>query len=82
MGERSVTCSPELFKFLPVIACMFIFRTCMSVCIRGGPLRPLHRDPQWSVVLPLSLIIPSAIPHLERSAGFCTWERRNSHLVP
>jgi hypothetical protein len=22
-----------------------------DVCIRGGPLRPLHRDPQWSIVL-------------------------------
>jgi hypothetical protein len=21
------------------------------ICIRGGPLRPLHRDPQWSIVL-------------------------------
>jgi hypothetical protein len=21
----------------------------MYVCIRGGPLRPLHRDPQWSI---------------------------------
>jgi hypothetical protein len=30
---------------------------CMYVCIRGGPFRPLHRDPQWSIVLPLSLII-------------------------
>jgi hypothetical protein len=21
----------------------------MYVCIRGGPIRPLHRDPQWSI---------------------------------
>jgi hypothetical protein len=21
------------------------------VCIRGGPNQPLHRDPQWSIVL-------------------------------
>jgi hypothetical protein len=55
---------------------------CMYVCIRGGPLRPLHCDPQWSIVLSLSLVIPSAIPHFERNAGFCTWGRRNSHLVP
>jgi hypothetical protein len=25
----------------------------MYVCVRGGPIRPLHRDPQWSIVLPL-----------------------------
>jgi hypothetical protein len=23
----------------------------MYVCIRGGSFRPLHRDPQWSIVL-------------------------------
>jgi hypothetical protein len=54
----------------------------MYVCIRGGHLRPLHRDAQWSIVLPLSLVIPSAISHFEHSAGFCTWGCRNSHLVP
>jgi hypothetical protein len=21
------------------------------VCVRGGPKQPLHRDPQWSIVL-------------------------------
>jgi hypothetical protein len=21
------------------------------VCVRGGPNQPLHRDPQWSIVL-------------------------------
>jgi hypothetical protein len=26
---------------------------CMYVCVRGGPNQPLHRDPQWSIVLPL-----------------------------
>jgi hypothetical protein len=61
------------------ILCMYV---CMYVCIRGGPYRPLHRDPHWSIVLPLSLIIPSAIPHFGCSAGFYTWERQNSHLVP
>jgi hypothetical protein len=54
----------------------------MYVCIRGGPFRPLHRDPQWSTVLPLSLIIPSSIPHFGCSAGFYTWGRRSSQLVP
>jgi hypothetical protein len=24
---------------------------CMYVCVRGGPNQPLHRDPQWSIVL-------------------------------
>jgi hypothetical protein len=24
----------------------------MMICVRGGPIRPLHRDPQWSIVLP------------------------------
>jgi hypothetical protein len=23
------------------------------VCVRGGPNQPLHRDPQWSIVLGL-----------------------------
>jgi hypothetical protein len=23
----------------------------MYVCVRGGPNQPLHRDPQWSIVL-------------------------------
>jgi hypothetical protein len=25
----------------------------MYVCVRGGPNQPLHRDPQWSIVLRL-----------------------------
>jgi hypothetical protein len=54
----------------------------MYVCVRGGPIRPLHRDPQWSIVLPLSLVIPSAIPHFGYSSGFYAWGRRDSHLVP
>jgi hypothetical protein len=24
---------------------------CMYICVRGGPNQPLHRDPQWSIVL-------------------------------
>jgi hypothetical protein len=27
----------------------------MYVCVRGGPNQPLHRDPQWSIVLPLQM---------------------------
>jgi hypothetical protein len=55
----------------------------MYVCMyKGGPYRPLHRDPQCSILLPLSLIIPSAIPHFGCRAGFYTWGRRSSHLVP
>jgi hypothetical protein len=77
-------------RFSPSIPCQFSFHRllhthhhlCMYVCIRGGTIRPLHRDPQWSIVPPLSLIIPSAIPHFGCSAGFYTWGRRNSHLVP
>jgi hypothetical protein len=23
----------------------------IDVCVRGGPNQPLHRDPQWSIVL-------------------------------
>jgi hypothetical protein len=54
----------------------------MYVCVRGGPIRPLHRDLQWSIVLPLSLVIPSAILHFGYSAGFYMWGCQNSHLVP
>jgi hypothetical protein len=25
--------------------------TLTIVCVRGGPNQPLHRDPQWSIVL-------------------------------
>jgi hypothetical protein len=28
--------------------CMYVR---MDVCTRGGPIRPLHRDLQWSIVL-------------------------------
>jgi hypothetical protein len=31
---------------------------CMYVCVRGGPNQPLHRDPQWSIVLPLLWLSP------------------------
>jgi hypothetical protein len=55
---------------------------CMYVRVKGGPIRLLHRDPQWSIVLPLSLVILSAILHFGYSAGFYTWGRRDSHLVP
>jgi hypothetical protein len=34
----------------------------------AGRSRPLHRDPQWSIVLPLQ-IIPPAILHFEWTAG-------------
>jgi hypothetical protein len=27
---------------------------CMYVCVRGGPIRPLHHELQWSIVLPPS----------------------------
>jgi hypothetical protein len=54
----------------------------MYVCMyKGWAHRSLHRDLQWSVVLPL-LFVPSAILRFERNAGSCTWGRRNSHLVP
>jgi hypothetical protein len=35
--------------------CMYV---CMYVCVRGGPNQPLHRDPQWSIVLPLLWLSP------------------------
>jgi hypothetical protein len=42
---------------------------CMYVCTRGGPeIRPLHRDHQWFIVLPL-LINPLLILHFEWSVG-------------
>jgi hypothetical protein len=42
---------------------------CMYVCRRGGPeIRPLHRDLQWSIVLPL-LFSPLLILHFEWNAG-------------
>jgi hypothetical protein len=40
----------------------------------------LHRDFQWSIVLPL-LINPLLIPHLEWSVGLCIWDSHSSHLV-
>jgi hypothetical protein len=67
-------------KIFPNTRC--ILYVCMYVCVRGGPNQPLHRDPQWSIVLPPSLVIPLVVPHYEYSAGPYTWGRRNSHLVP
>jgi hypothetical protein len=36
-----------------------MFFPCVShsyyVCVRGGPNQPLHRDPQWSIVLTVIL---------------------------
>jgi hypothetical protein len=64
---------------LPATSCMYV---CMYVCVRGGTNQPLHRDVQWSIVLPPSLVIPLVVPHYEYSAGFYTRGRRNSHLVP
>jgi hypothetical protein len=56
--------------------------TAMYVCVRGGTkIQPLHRDLQWSIVLPL-LINPLLIPHLELSVGLCIWGRHSRHLVP
>jgi hypothetical protein len=28
----------------------------IRICVRGGPNQPLHRDPQWSIVLLLEFI--------------------------
>jgi hypothetical protein len=71
-----------LFCLIMTLSLNLFMTVLMYVCIRGGPYRPLHCDPQWSIVLPLSLIIPSAIPHFRCSAGFYTWGCRSSHLVP
>jgi hypothetical protein len=38
---------------------------------KGWAHRPLHRDLQWSIVLPL-LFIPSAILRFERKMSFLT----------
>jgi hypothetical protein len=40
---HGVTYQKKVINFLE------LFYVC--VCIRGGPLGPLHRDPQWSIVL-------------------------------
>jgi hypothetical protein len=55
---------------------------CMYICVRSGPNQPLHRDLQWSIVLPPSLVTSLVLPHYEYSAKFYTWGRQNSHLVP
>jgi hypothetical protein len=36
------------YLFRAIVGCYFISTV---VCVRGGPLRRLHRDPQWSIVL-------------------------------
>jgi hypothetical protein len=61
---------------------MTMHDVCMYVCIRGGPeIRPLHRDLQWSIVLPL-LINFLLILHFEWNVGLYLWGRHNGHLVP
>jgi hypothetical protein len=55
---------------------------CMYVCIRvSHKIQSLHRDLQWSIVLPL-LINHLLIPHLKWSVRLCIWGRHSSHLVP
>jgi hypothetical protein len=53
---------------------------CMYVEGVSHKIQPLHRDLQWSIVLPL-LISPLLIPHLDWSVGLCIWGRHTSHLV-
>jgi cytochrome bd-type quinol oxidase subunit 2 len=36
--------NPHIIKNEDLCTSMYV---CMYVCIRGGPLQPLHRDPQW-----------------------------------
>jgi hypothetical protein len=31
--------------------CVYEYNIYSYVCVRGGPNQPLHRDPQWSIVL-------------------------------
>jgi hypothetical protein len=59
---------PNLFSFI-LHACMYV---CMYVEGVGHKIQPLHRELQWSIVLPL-LINPLLIPHLEWSVGLCIW---------
>jgi hypothetical protein len=47
----------------------------------GHKIRPLHRDLQWSIVLPL-LINFSLILHLKWNVGLYLWGRHSSDLVP
>jgi hypothetical protein len=38
-----------LTKYLKEIEC---HNSTPNVCVRGGPDQPLHRGPQWSIVIP------------------------------
>jgi hypothetical protein len=49
--------------------------------MRDKPSRPLHRDLVVYCASPFS-VIPSATRRFEWSAGFWTWGRQSSHLVP
>jgi hypothetical protein len=50
---------------------------CMNECMRGGPSRPLHRDLQWSIVLPhcCNFEIPCSL--VEVHWRFLGFKRRN-----
>jgi hypothetical protein len=74
--------------------CMYVcMNVCMNVCMyecmytyvyvvrMSHRIRPLHRDLQWSIVLPF-LINSSLIPPLEWSVGLSLWGRHSSHLDP
>jgi hypothetical protein len=58
-NDDSIVCNHcrwNLFTKSPCLIMMESFQelyVCMYVCVRGGPNQPLHRDPQWSIVLPL-----------------------------
>jgi hypothetical protein len=60
---------------------MYILYVCVYVWGVGQKIRPLHRDLQWCIVLPL-FINPLLILHLEWSVGLCLWGRHSSDLVP
>jgi hypothetical protein len=67
--------SPSLYRL------RYRMYVCMNEWGMGQKIRPLHCDPQWSIVLTL-LINPLLILHLEWSVGLCLWGRHSSHLVP
>jgi hypothetical protein len=46
------------------------------VCVRGGPNQPLHRDPQWSIVLMWSVDVRT-LPRSKASTK--TYERNNNN---
>jgi hypothetical protein len=56
MFEKKLLFSSAYVDSMYTEGCVHINVKYSHVCVTGGPNQPLHRDPQWSIVL-LNIVI-------------------------